>query len=163
MVGNFKGNAILTGPRNQLYRRPPEKNRKNTDSLPFLFRVQPILESRSQVVLKSLKSSIFYSQFFSERFCAPLLYAGKNSLPSPQFSVWKVITPVTLPPTGSPPHPKKTRSKKLFTPTRRPNEAPNCCPFPDPHDTKPHCHSRGAPGVLQSALQCTPEKVVKIM
>ena len=41
--------------------------------------------------------------------------------------------------------PKRKRSKKLFTPTRRPDEAPNCCPFPDPHDTKPHCHSRGAP------------------
>ena len=116
MVGNFKGNAILTGPRNQLYRRPPprKKPRKNTDSLPFLFRVQPILESRSQVVLKSLKSSIFYSQLFSERFCAPSFMLARNLCPPLNFQFRKYHS--CHPHSHRPPTPSKKNDPKNYLP-----------------------------------------------
>ena len=111
MVGNFKGNAILAGPRNQLYRRPLRKKKQEKHR----FFALPVSSSANSRIPKSScfeKPQIFHFLFttFLRTILRPLLYAGKKSLPSPQFSVWKVSLMSPTPPPA--PHPIQKNDPK---------------------------------------------------
>ena len=118
MVGNFKGNAILTGPRNQLYRRPLPPKKKQEKHRFFSLPVSSSANSRIPKSSCFEKPQIFHFLFtiFLRTILRPPPLCWQELFALPSIFSLESITHVTHTPTGPPPHPKNDPKNDLPLP-----------------------------------------------
>ena len=121
MVGNFKGNAILTGPRNQLYRRPPPLENKigKTQILCLsCFEFSQFSNPDVKLFWKASNLPFFIHNFSPNDFAPPSFMLARNLCPPLNFQFGKYHS--CHPHPHRPPTPSKKTIQKIFYPYSTP-------------------------------------------